>query len=302
VFSKFTLARIARVASTMVAMRRTEPRGSLTASCETKLAQLIYIGGYGRSGSTLLEALLTADRNVVACGEVARHLRRVKANKTCTCGRPIKHCPVWSPFRHEGGSLKGWDHRRLTLALLDHVSRNFLVMGDSSKTAWGSGLMPFRLRRKLGREFLLIHLVRDPRAVCWSTIRALRRGKKTGGELARCLQTVFGWTSANIACEVFGLLHPKNYVRLRYEDLVRAPRRVLAPIFGRVALEPASLNQWVPSDNRHQLHGNRMRHEPLSLAALRKDAAWKTEMPRKYRRLAAGLSWPLGARYKYFRQ
>jgi len=172
-------------------------------------------------------------------------------------------------------------------------------MVDSSKTAWGSELMPFRLRRSLGRDFLLVHLVRDPRAVCWSTIRSLRRGKKTGGEFARCLRTVVGWMFANIACEVFGLLHPKQYVRLRYEDLVRAPQTVLGPIFGRVALEPSSLDALAVNNNRHQLHGNRMRFEPLSLADLKEDVAWKTEMPRTYCRLAAALSWPFGTRYGY---
>ena len=133
------------------------------------MAKLIYIGGLGRSGSTLLERLLTADAKVVACGEVARHLQRRKAAKTCSCRRPIALCPVWNAFCHKRDALKDWDHRRLTLAMLDHVSRDFSVMVDSSKTAWGSAPMPFRLRHELGDNFLLVHLVRDPRGVCWST-------------------------------------------------------------------------------------------------------------------------------------
>jgi hypothetical protein len=248
-----------------------------------------------------LEGLLTADPNVVACGEVARHLLRLKSKKTCTCGRLIKHCPVWSPFRDKRGSLKGWDHRRLTLGLLEHNSRNFRVMTDSSKTAWGSQLMPFRLRRKLDRDFLLVHIVRDPRAVCWSTIRTLRRANSAAGGLTRCLRTLAGWMSANIACEAFRLLHPNQYLRLRYEEIVSAPQAMLAPIFGRVALEASTLEHLARSDNRHQLHGNRMRREPLSLANLKEDVAWKTEMPRMYRRLVVALSWPLIARYGYFR-
>jgi hypothetical protein len=112
---------------------------------------------------------------------------------------------------------------------------------------------------------------------------------------------VVGWMFANIACEAFGLLHPKQYVRLRYEDLVRAPQTVLGPIFGRVALEPSSLDALAVNDNRHQLHGNRMRFEPLSLADLKEDVAWKTEMPRTYCRLASALSWPFSTRYGYLR-
>jgi hypothetical protein len=263
------------------------------------LTQLIYIGGYGRSGSTLLERLLTADANVVACGEVARHLQRLKSTKTCSCGRRMKLCPVWSPFRNKRDSLKDWDHRRLTLAMLNHVSPNFSVMVDSSKTAWGSALMPFRLRQDLRGDFLLIHLVRDPRGVCWSTIRTLRRRKKRGRELGRCLRTIFGWMFANLACEAFGLIHPKQYLRLRYEDVVGAPQRALAPVFGKVALEPSSLASSGECDNRHQLHGNRMRFKLVSLADLKEDIAWTSKMPQAYRRLTIMLSWPLNARYGY---
>jgi hypothetical protein len=46
--------------------------------------RLIYIGGYGRSGSTLLEYLLAASPQVDACGEVASVLRDRGRKKTCT--------------------------------------------------------------------------------------------------------------------------------------------------------------------------------------------------------------------------
>ena len=39
------------------------------------MTKLVYIGGYGHSGSTLLEYLLAASPETVACGEVASVLR-----------------------------------------------------------------------------------------------------------------------------------------------------------------------------------------------------------------------------------
>jgi hypothetical protein len=107
------------------------------------LAKLVYIGGYGRSGSTLLEYLLAQNPKVVACGEIARHLRSFGRHKICTCGEPMQACPVWGDFQHKSGRLKGSDHEDLGLALLEHVSGQYAVMVDSSKTAWGSMLMPF---------------------------------------------------------------------------------------------------------------------------------------------------------------
>ena len=156
-----------------------------------------------------------------------------------------------------------WDHARLTLALLNHVSSSFSVMVDCSKTSWGSGLVPFRLQKKLGRDFLLIHLVRDPRAVCWSTLRTKNQHEEPGSELGRYVRTAFGWLGANLACEAFRLLHPDQYLRIRYEDIVRAPQTTLPGIFEAAALQPSQLDYAVASDNRHQLHGNRVRRQPL---------------------------------------
>jgi len=73
-------------------------------------AKLVYIGGYGRSGSTLLEYLLAAHPEVVACGEIERHLRVFARRRTCTCGEPARHCQVWGEFQHKSGRLEGLDH------------------------------------------------------------------------------------------------------------------------------------------------------------------------------------------------
>ena len=270
-----------------------------TFSAKSNLARLIYIGGYGRSGSTLFESLLTADPRLVACGEVSRHLWRTKIRKTCTCGRGIKTCPVWQPFRHRRKRIVDWDHLRLTLALLDHISTNFSVMVDCSKTAWGSGLAPFRLRKRLGSDFLLMHLVRDPRAVCWSTLRTKNQHAEPGSDLGANFRTAFGWLGANLACEAFRLFHPNQYLRIRYEDIVRAPQTTLPSIFKAAALHPASSRQEPATDNRHQLHGNRVRHQPVVLGTLKEDLAWKARMPWSSRWLIVMLTAPLFLKYSF---
>jgi hypothetical protein len=277
------------------------------------VAKLVYIGGYGRSGSTLLEYLLTTSPEVVACGEVERHLRRFGRHKTCTCGRRLKECPVWGAFEHKSGKVTGWSHHQLTSALLTHIAGDYAVMVDSSKTAWGSTSMPFRLSRGLGDDFLLVHLVRDPRAVAWSTMRSLLRvGTRRDGRpkvgstnsqrssAGRSLLTALGWTIANLACEMFGWFYPQRYLRLRYEDLVRAPLLAVGQVLTDVSIDaPATLAQHAASSNRHQLYGNAMRFQILSPADLKEDAAWKTAMPKGYRLLVEAFTWPLRWRYGY---
>jgi hypothetical protein len=63
----------------------------------TDVTKLIYIGGYGHSGSTLLEYLLAASPEIVACGEVSSVLHQRGRKEKCTCGKPAAACPVWGP-------------------------------------------------------------------------------------------------------------------------------------------------------------------------------------------------------------
>jgi hypothetical protein len=89
-------------------------------------------------------------------------------------------------------------------------------------------------------------------------------------------------------------------MRVCYEDLVRAPEKVVGEILERVALaSPVSLDNIAGNDNRHQLHGNAMRFKPLLPSELKEDVAWKTAMPKVYRRLVSVLCWPLLRRYRY---
>jgi hypothetical protein len=251
----------------------------------------------------LLEYVLTASPAVVACGEVARHLKRFGRRKICTCGRPFGKCPLWANFQHHSGKLKNWDHQTLTLALLTHISGRYAVMVDSSKTAWGSSLMPFRFHKRLSHHFLLVHVVRNPKAVCWSVMRTPRKRNASqfaSMPLTRCLGAAIGWLAANMVCEVFGWLHPRNYIRIRYEDLTQSTEESLKAVFHKLSVQPpASIECTDALDNRHQLYGNRIRFRPLSPSDIKEDVTWRTMMPRTYRCVATSLCLPLEIRYGY---
>jgi hypothetical protein len=247
-----------------------------------------------------LEYLLAASPKTVACGEVASVLRDRDRKGKCTCRRAVKECPVWGPLFASTDTLDGMSHEDLSRALLAHDRDAHTILVDSTKTAWRSAIVPFRLANALGRDFTLVHLVRDPRAVAWSGVKkAGRRGTRPLLPL-RSASAALGWWVANLACELFGRTHPEGYVRLRYEDLARAPGDEMQGLFAK--LVPGS--EWPAEaiggcDNRHQLYGNRMRAANLSLAEVREDSAWQRDMPRLYRSLVSLLSAPLRWRYGY---
>jgi hypothetical protein len=273
------------------------------------VTKLLYIGGFGQSGTTMFESLLTASPAVVACGEIVNGFRGPSGREhNCSCGKSARNCPVWGIF--ERGSNAYWSHDALVLTLLENVEGKYKIVCDSSKTAWGTITAPFRFRRILGPRFFLLHMVRDPRGVCWSTIRLRQRKRARKNRpviertlskpMLRCIRTTAGWWVANLSCEFFGWLYPAQYLRLLYEDIARAPREALSTLFSVASPDlPAQLTEPGSNDNKHQVYGNRMRRHRLLFADVRLDDAWKSEMAPRYRNLVAGLTWPLRTRYGY---
>jgi hypothetical protein len=56
----------------------------------------MFVGGYGRSGSTILDILLDRVPGITAVGEF-RHLfgRALGDNELCSCGKPFNDCGYW---------------------------------------------------------------------------------------------------------------------------------------------------------------------------------------------------------------
>jgi hypothetical protein len=274
------------------------------------VTRLVYIGGFGQSGTTLIESLLTANPDVVACGEVVNGFQgRSGRELKCSCRKSAKDCPIWGVL--DRGSNAPWSHDALVLTLLEHVESKYRVLCDSSKTTWGSITTPFRFKRLLGPKFFLLHVVRDPRGVCWSamrlpqrkTVRKKRRNlteRLLSRPIPRCLRTTIGWWVANLSCELFGWFYPAQYVRLRYEDVARAPHKALYGLLNAISPDlSVRLAEPGANDNRHQIYGNPMRRQRLLFADVRFDDGWKSEMAPQHRWLAGALTWPLRTRYGY---
>ena len=162
--------------------------------------RLVFVGGMGRSGSTLIERLLGELPGFCSIGEIVHLWRRgLLENERCGCGRPFSECGFWAEVGAE--AFGGWDRldTEQVLRLKDEVDRTrFLpvllngaredrlaarcdrytefyhrlyaavsrvsgarVVVDASKHA----SLAACLRRRYGARMRLLHVVRDPRAV-----------------------------------------------------------------------------------------------------------------------------------------
>ncbi len=172
--------------------------------------RVVYLGGMGRSGSTLAERLLGELPGVCVAGEIV-HLwqRGVAGNERCGCGTEFRACEFWSAVaEHAFGGWPGIDLGRITrlrgsvdrtrhipmLAgpsvsastrreLAEYTSyytrlyrgiarvSGCQVVVDSSKHA----SLAFCLRRGSEVDLRVLHVVRDSRAVAYSWTTRVRR-------------------------------------------------------------------------------------------------------------------------------
>ena len=69
--------------------------------------RVLYIGGMGRSGSTLLERLAGQLPGVCNLGEIVWVFERgAQLNQSCGCGEPFADCPFWTKVGHI--AFGGW--------------------------------------------------------------------------------------------------------------------------------------------------------------------------------------------------
>lgn len=60
--------------------------------------KVIYISGIGRSGSTLLDLLISTNDSVFSVGEIYKYNELKKRNIECSCGNKFNKCIFWKNF------------------------------------------------------------------------------------------------------------------------------------------------------------------------------------------------------------
>lgn len=72
-----------------------------------EMPDILYVMGTGRSGTTILEVLLTNDNEIASTGEL-KHIFRdgYIRDLPCACGRLGRECELWSGVR----ACAGWTH------------------------------------------------------------------------------------------------------------------------------------------------------------------------------------------------
>ena len=286
---------------------------------------VIYVAGYGRSGSTAFDMVLGGCENAIGVSELTHLFAYWQGDRECSCGCSLKTCPFWKQVFDGLNGLDAAELSRLTrkieswplwfnrlfrknqlaryseawqqtFELISHVSGKAVVI-DSSKSARKTTFRGSILARCLSNEFRLIHLVRDPRAVAFSYLRGnnieLEKGSnkvKTGG----VPRVILSWFTTNLLVHM-SRSRRQGYRRIRYEDLVADPDRVLQQIKADLdILNVDDIERRV--DSNHGIAGNRIRRQ--ADFKLKADESWKQSLTFPIRAWSI-ICWPLMKTYGY---
>ncbi len=241
--------------------------------------KLLYIAGFGRSGSTLLERILSQVEGFVAVGE-GRHLwdRGFGENQLCSCGEPFLGCSYWAGIvRKAFGSYADIDLKSI-LALKQRVDRYRYI----PEMIWPRLSRPFQARLKRYAQYVadfyravhvttaarvlidsskdpsyayllaaipvldvrFVHLTRDSRGVAYSWTKEVVRPEITGSVAYMprysLLKSALTWNINNLSAE-FLRVSQRPYLHIRYEDLAGSPQESLHKIFAFLTEEVSQL-------------------------------------------------------------
>lgn len=100
--------------------------------------RVAYISGIGRSGSTLLDLIISTNQKVFSLGEIYRFNSFNKEIK-CACGKRIKDCQFWSRVKKEKlkviNHFNPKDYLKIIFGLINPFSKkiNFSNRSENKK-------------------------------------------------------------------------------------------------------------------------------------------------------------------------
>jgi hypothetical protein len=235
---------------------------------EDRRVPVLYVGGMPRSGSTLLDLMLSQFDGHCGVGELFYLWLRVERDLRCACGEPFSQCTFWVKVGEV--AYGGWSTvdlqevyrlqrqvdatsklpQILAARLLPRFRRRLdrytelitplyraiaevsgaRVVVDSTKRP----SLAYSLRRAPGIDLRMVHILRDPRGVAysWSQLVELPEGTESRTHMRTRSPALIGrrWVTVNLMTAALSWLGVRR-VTLRYEDLVRDPYAEL----GRVA-------------------------------------------------------------------
>jgi len=219
----------------------------------------IYIAGYGRSGSTLADTILSASKNAIGLGEARYFQKELNEKRKCACGECIESCNFWSSISEKYLKNKS-DFFQLYLEHLIQYSKenNIEFYVDSSKSTAGSIFWVFKIMFNI-QNIKLIIIKRKFSEV----IKSVRRGTNNylqyndKEKRFRLLRATISYYLSHFFAKFLSIFNKTLYIS--FDELVSNPNLIILKVNAKFNLSIDYVNEnWNLS---HQIAGNRMKNQ-----------------------------------------
>ena len=231
--------------------------------------RVVYIAGYGRSGSTVLDRAIGQHDGYASLGEAWKFWSHVAyADQYCGCGLRFSQCEMWQNVRREVPDLfdPALAERFYAIHEAEFRTRRMLRLLTSSGRAQIDAAFPTEYRDALARlyraiqvttgaevlvdssknpvygyllsqvegvEVVVVHLIRDPRAVAFSWTRMRRDPGATEERLmyrhSPAKSAVF-WNVWNLSISAAARARNLPLVRVHYRDVAERLESVVETV------------------------------------------------------------------------
>lgn len=246
---------------------------------DQQAVKVLYIAGWGRSGTTILDNIFGQLKGFFSVGEIRSIWERnFLENRSCGCRKLFSECEIWQDVVQRAfGKISQSDaeayHRmadRYTstrqipaflagrgkfpdsqdfsgyLAVLEKLYRSIAQTTDSQVIVDSSKypLYAAALSQIPGFEVYIVHMVRDPRAVAYSWMNVKKvEDASTRDQISYIspLKSSILWDSWNLCIEYLGHLQASKYYLLKYENFVDKPQASVENILSTFGLTQSVL-------------------------------------------------------------
>jgi len=256
--------------------------------------KVLYILGSGHCGTTLLNLILDSHSQIIGLGEI----ESLDKQPVCSCGEPVASCRFWKDVMNEQASpclrlyRRKWDFILDRNKYLRKTKGSWEPVFDMDALKQANFELYTRVLTKSGKQIIadkgyyraellggdarvrpvIVHIVRDGRAVVWSYMKKYQK----------FLPYAWKWAAENLKVEFLRRRHPDwPYVFIRYKDLAQNPQKTVGRIYHKIGVKPEEGTVNFTEFEHHQIGGNRMRMQKKQ--EVKQDREWEKKMPKRHK-------------------
>lgn len=268
-----------------------------------KKKTIIYIMSDVRSGSTLLENILSYAPKTISVGELHHldsHLYRGKWGKTwnwnCSCGKSIVDCEFWKKILNNlkrknikisattlnsENNVKNEIREKFNLDVINHINEiytaifdeaNVDVIIDSSKHK-RHGIL---LYKNSNYNIRIVYLKRDIRAVSISKAKWANKFQQKRKNLLNILVRTKLYEIKTK--KLLKSIPQEHFISIRYEELAKQPQIVANRISEKFRLSYFDAPKYMDYTNKHTIGGTPSRFETRKI---KYDSSWEIKAKQK---------------------